>query len=206
ELFSLAGVRASVVAHPVPVVTAVGRDAARRELGLPGDGVLLGALGFVRPYKGYDLLADVWERIGETGPSVLVMGEQLEPGQTDVLQRLGRAPRAIVRLGYVEHRELALAVEACDAVLLPYVGGSDSGILHLARSLRTPTIASDSPQLASSVLANRCGTVVPRDPEAWLAAVTGELPAAPAPAPAPSATGQAHLRVYATALRSRGGR
>lgn len=194
ELRELADVEPCVIAHPVAdEIEPLPRAEARQRLGLPPGERVLAAVGFLRPYKGYELLADVWERLGAEAPRLLVVGEP-RPGMDVVVARLARLPRVDLRLGYVEHEELELVVAAADAVLLPYRSGSDSGVLHLARALGVPVLASDAAQLAASVQDARAGSVLPRRPDIWATAVTGELPP-PAP-PAPDAAGTAHAALY----------
>ncbi len=203
-LRELAGVEPAVVEHPVPEpLVRLSRAEARERLGLGTRGRLLVALGFVRAYKGYDLLADVWERLGANAPRLLVMGELHAEDQRQVLERLAATGRADVRTGYVADEALHTALAAADALLLPYATASDSGLLHLARALGVPVLASDAPELAASVRAARAGSVIPRTVGAWSAAVTGELPLPPPSPPAAAATGTRHLAVYREAVAAR---
>ncbi|HVV52170.1 MAG TPA: glycosyltransferase [Polyangia bacterium] len=205
EVRALAGVRATVIEHPVAPHAVVPRAEARVRLGLDPDGRLLVALGFIRAYKGYDLLADVWESLGASAPTLLVMGELLAADQRPVVERLRRCPRTVMRLGYASDEDVWLATCAADALLLPYANASDSGVLHLGRAAGVPVIASDRPQLAASVRETSAGAVVARDAAAWSAAVTGALPPPP-PAPPPLAeVGARHLAVYREALARRRG-
>jgi glycosyltransferase involved in cell wall biosynthesis len=188
-----------VVPHPTPAVEPIDRAEARRLLDLPEQDRLLGALGFVRPYKGYGLLAEVWERLGPDAPWLLVLGELVVESEADTLARLGRCPRVILRPGYASEVELRQAVAACDAVLLPYDGGSDSGLVHLARALGVPVIASDAAPLAASVHATGAGSVVPRTVEAWAEAVLADLPSPPHPGAPLEVSGREHLAAYESA-------
>jgi glycosyltransferase involved in cell wall biosynthesis len=194
----LAGVDAVVVRHPLPArLQSEGKDAARRRLGLPVGGRLLVAAGFVRPYKGYDLLADVWESLGAGAPRLLVVGEALGPEGEAVLERLARMPNVIVRNGFVPDDEFRLALEAADAALLPYSEASDSGVLHLARASSVPVLAADVPQLAAVVEETQAGRVLPRTLDAWRAAVVGELPPPPPEGERTAASvGADHLAAY----------
>jgi glycosyltransferase involved in cell wall biosynthesis len=205
EVRELAGVEAHVVDHvaPEPLLHA-DRAEARRRLELPAEGRILAALGFVRRYKRYGLLADVWERLGERAPTLLVVGEVMDESERPALERLEATGRAIVRAAYATDEELQLAVLASDAVVLPYETASESGLLHQARALGVPVLASDAPQLATSVRVTGAGRVVPGGVEAWAAAVTEESPAVPSPPPTPEQTGRAHLEAYELARRRRG--
>jgi glycosyltransferase involved in cell wall biosynthesis len=202
---SLAGVDPAVIAHPVPDdIVRTSRLEARRSLDLPEEGRIAAALGFIRPYKGYGLLADVWESLGEDAPRLLVLGELLADTERPVIERLEKTGRADVRLGYASDRDLQLAVAASDMLLLPYVDASESGLLHLSRALGVPVIASDTPELAAAVTSSAAGVAIPRTVDAWSAAVTGQLiPPPPAP-PDLESVGRAHLAVYREVLAERG--
>lgn len=204
EVHRLAGVEAAVVDHvaPEPIVEADRAD-ARRRLGLPPDERILAALGFVRRYKRYGLLADVWERLGERAPLLLVVGEVMDESECSALERLERTGRAVVRAAYASDEELQLAVVASDALLLPYETSSESGLLHQARALGVPVLASDAPQLATSVRVTGAGRVVPGDVDAWSDAVTEPLPPAPSAPPTSQETGRAHLEAYERARKRR---
>ena len=209
ELRTLCGVEATVVEHPVDESVAhLERATARAALGLPTAERILGAFGFIRPYKGYELLADVWESLADRAPVLLLMGELHGEESRRVAERLSACARVDTRLGFATEQDLHHAIAACDAVLLPYSAGSDSGVLHLARALGTPVIASDAPQLAASVTQTSSGAVVARELAAWSEAVLGELPAAPPAPPSAAETGARHLEVYRRArerARARGG-
>jgi glycosyltransferase involved in cell wall biosynthesis/O-antigen/teichoic acid export membrane protein len=204
EMREVSGVDADVIEHlTLGGERVIPQIEARRGLGLPESGRILAALGFIRPYKGYELLADVWERLGEKAPLLLVMGELLEERERPLIERLERTGRAHVRLGYASEEDLQLAISASDALLLPYKIASESGLLHLALSRGVPVIASDAPQLAAAVHDLSAGTVVPRSVEAWSAAVTGELPPPP-PTPSPlSEVGARHRAVYERVIEAR---
>jgi glycosyltransferase involved in cell wall biosynthesis len=204
QLLAIAGVQPVVIELPVPEgIERVPAPQARARLGLSVDGRLLCALGFIRPYKGYGLLADVWELLGSAAPRLLVMGELMAEGQRPVLERLASSARVELRLGYASDDDLGLALSASDALLLPYEEASDSGLVHLARAFGVPVIASDTPQLAASVAASGAGVVLARDVRAWASAVTAPLPPPP-PAPPPIAeTGAKYLVVYEQALVAR---
>jgi glycosyltransferase involved in cell wall biosynthesis len=201
EIEAIAGVRASVIEHPSPRrTTHATRVEARARLHVaPGERLFV-APGFIRSYKGYDLLASVWEELGEAAPVLVVMGELLTESERPVVDRLARSPRVRLALGYASSEDLETAIVAADAVLLPYREASDSGLVHLSRSLQTPVIASDAPQLAESVRTTRAGIALPRDVARWRDAVTGELPPPPSPPPPLAAIGRAHMEVYEEVL------
>jgi glycosyltransferase involved in cell wall biosynthesis len=206
EIREIAGVEATVIEHPGPgPLVVVPRAEARERLGLPQEGRILSALGFVRAYKGYDLLADVWERLGPDAPTLLVMGEVIAGEQQPVMDRLVRCEHVDARLSYASEEEIWLAACASDALLLPHIHARDSGVLHLGRAAGVPVIASEAPALAALVRATRTGSVVPRGVDGWAAAMTGELPPPPTPLPSLPSLAAQHIALYQDTLARRAG-
>jgi glycosyltransferase involved in cell wall biosynthesis len=197
----LAGVEPIIIEHVPDDTVRVERGEARRRLGLPEGERILGAIGFVRPYKGYDLLADVWERLGGSAPLLLIVGEAVGDEARRLLARLEEGGRAIVRPGYASDEEVRLGISAVDALVLPYVSASESGLLHMARALGVPLVVSDAPALASAVRAMGSGLILQRETDVWVEAVMGPLPAPPSEPASRETVGRAHLDAYEEAIR-----
>jgi glycosyltransferase involved in cell wall biosynthesis len=190
-----------IVEHVPDDMVRIERTDARRRLGLPESERIFGAIGFVRLHKGYDLLAQVWQRLGPRAPLLLVVGLAIGADARRVLDRLEGLARVIVRPGYASDEDLQLAVSAVDALLLPYITASESGLLHIARAVGLPVFASDAPALAASVRAIGGGVVLPREVGIWAEAVAGPLPPPPSAPPPLEAVGIAHLEAYEEAVR-----
>ena len=199
-LLASQGIAAVVVEHVPAAEFPVSREQARVRLGLPPCDRVVAALGYVRPYKGYDLLLQVWRELGPAAPLLLVVGEPWGQEQVQLLVDLAATGRADVRSGYASEEDLRLAAAAADLVLLPHEHASDSGLLHLARAAGTPVLASTAPQLAAAVVATGAGLTLARDPRLWAAAVTGPLPPAPPAPPSLADCGRHHLAVYEALL------
>lgn len=203
EVSTLAGVDAVEIAHPAPDVTPMSRADARARLGWGAGERTFVAAGYVRPYKGYGLLAEVWGRLGAAAPRLVVVGEPWSSAEAALLDRLDALPRVTVTRAFVPDEDLHALVRAADALVLPYEESSDSGLVHLARAAGTPVLASDAPQLAATVRATGAGLVLPREVNAWARAVTGPLPPPPPPPPGGEVVARAHLAVYRSVLEAR---
>jgi glycosyltransferase involved in cell wall biosynthesis len=202
EVKRLSGVEAVIISHVPDDTVRVERSEARRQLGLPDRERILGAIGFVRQYKGYDLLVDVWQRLGDSAPLLLVVGEPIDHEARQVLEKLKETPRTIVRPGYASDEDLRLAVSAVDALVLPHTRASESGLLHVARAVGLPVLASDAPQLAASVRALEAGVILQRNVDDWAEAVAGTLPPSPSTPASGEAVGRAHIEAYREAVRN----
>lgn len=138
---------------------------ARQELGLPADAPVLLFFGFVRPYKGLDILLRAMPDILRHAPKarLLVVGEFYDPraDYDKQIAELGIAEHVTVRDDYCPADEVGTYFAACDAVVLPYRSATQSGIIQMAYALDTPVITTDVGGLSEVVLDGVTGYVVP---------------------------------------------
>ncbi len=133
------GVRCPIRSTPMPAPE-VPREVldpavARRSFGIdPGDVVFL-FLGYVRAYKGVDVLVEALRRLAPEGPrwSALVLGEwYVDRSWAD---RAAAAPPLAGRLRIVDRyageEEVARALAAATVAVLPYRWGSQSAVVPL---------------------------------------------------------------------------
>ena len=163
---------------PHPVYTLFGdpvpRGAARSSLAVRDERVLL-FFGYVRAYKGLGVLLDAMKILEERLPvRLLVVGEFYddEAQYRAQIERLGLAGRVTVESAYVPNDRVGLYFSAADAVVLPYLSATQSGIAQIAYHFSLPVIATDVGGLAEVVLDGKTGFVVPPgDPAALAGAV-----------------------------------
>jgi len=129
------------------------KDAARHELGLKSPYLLL-FFGFVRPYKGLDLLLEAMPHIlAHRDVTLLVAGEFWE-GQEIYLkqiERLGIKDHVIMVDKYVPNEEVGVYFSAADLVVQPYRSVTGSGICQLAYGLDRPVVATDLGNLSEVI-------------------------------------------------------
>jgi len=147
EQFGVPGAKLRVIPHP----------AFRSDPVPAGDGSTVLALGVIRPYKG---LPDAVEAVlGVEGARLLVAGDPRVP--LDELRRAA-GDRAEWRLGYLNEREVALALGAATVAVFPYVAELDqSGALLQALGAGLPAVVYDVGGLGEIVGAFGAGRVVP---------------------------------------------
>lgn len=163
------------VAHPLYAQFDRGRwtrASARAHLGLgPGEEVAL-FFGYVRRYKGLDVLLSAWPRVRERRPvTLLVAGEFYDDPAPYRAQARAAGGEPHVRLfdRYLPDDEVEAVFRAADVAVLPYRSATQSGVTHVAYALGVPVITTDVGGLAETVAAGETGLVVPPGDPATLA-------------------------------------
>jgi glycosyltransferase involved in cell wall biosynthesis len=135
-------------AHPLPATTAVepiGRETARRALGLPAGGRVAVFTGLIRPYKGVDLLLEAVALLPESSDWRLVVAGEAWGGLGRELARRAAEPdlagRVRLDLRWQSDEELRLLLSAADLVVLPYRDGSQSAMAPLVLAAGVPVLS-----------------------------------------------------------------
>ncbi|TCD47750.1 glycosyltransferase [Chlorobium sp. N1] len=138
------------------------KEEARRQLKLPLDGTLLLFFGYVRRYKGLDLLIEALALL-PSGSDVrlVVAGEFYEPLERyrKLISSLGLEDRVVIHPGYVPAGRTQLYFAAADACVLPYRSATQSGVAGIARGSRLPIIVTPAGSLAQSVHGPSSGVI-----------------------------------------------
>ena len=158
---------AKVILLPHPLYVQFGTPLpmpeARRELGIPDDRKVALFFGFIRDYKGLDLLIEAMAKL----PSDHVLVIAGEPygdmaKYHEAIARYGLKDRIADHIRYIADQEVPLFFSAADAVVLPYKSATQSGITAIAYHFGTPVIATDVGGLKESVEHGRTGLIVDR--------------------------------------------
>ncbi len=146
------------------------RADARKRLGVTGDVLLF--FGFLRPYKGLDVLLKAMPSILRKRPVTLMIVGESWGGADDVNKMTGELGIAshIVRVDrYVPNEEVGLYFSAADLVILPYLAGTGSGVVPSAYVFNTPVVATRVGSMPDAVTDGRTGFLVPAGDPAALA-------------------------------------
>jgi glycosyltransferase involved in cell wall biosynthesis len=132
--------------------------------------------GFVRPYKGLDVLLDAMPFLSAEDLRLTVVGEfwkGLDETRA-LLRERGLEERVELVPRYVTEQETAEFFARADLVVLPYRSATGSAVVPLAYRYDRPVIATSVGGLPDVVEQGRTGVLVPPgDPEALAAAIRG---------------------------------
>lgn len=153
----------------------VNKKESRENLGLPEGARVLLFFGFIRDYKGLDLLLDAFARLGDKY-WLVIAGECYGSfsGYQNQIDNLPNKDRVIVRQDYIPEEDVAMYWAAADLAVLPYKSATQSGITSIAFHFDTPVCVTDVGGLKEVVTDGKTG-VVAHEPSAFSVAQAVEL-------------------------------
>lgn len=155
------------VAHPVYDIfgNPLPRAEARARLGLPETTPVLLFFGFIRRYKGLQVLLEALPRVREALPDVhlLVAGEfyEDETPYRELVRQQGLEACVQMPGTYVPNEAVAAYFSAADVVVQPYLSATQSGVVQIAWHFEQPVIVTRVGGLAEVVPDGEAGLVVP---------------------------------------------
>lgn len=159
---------------PHPVYDNYGKPATKAEacekLGLdPGDKLVL-FFGFIRDYKGLDLLLQALadERLQKMSVKLIVAGEYYGNREKyeQLIQQLGLQQRVILHTDYIPNSDVRYYFGAADLVAQPYKSATQSGISQMAYHFEKPMLVTAVGGLPEIVAHGKAGYVVDLAPSA----------------------------------------
>lgn len=167
--------RKTVAVSPLPTFAGVGSSPAELPLPLPTgrpDRPLLLFCGFVRPYKGLDVLLEALPAVLAQQPVHLLVAGEFWAGEADYRRQidcLGLEGAVTIDNRYIPDEELSAYLHAADVVVAPYREATQSAIVQLAFGHGRPVITTDVGGLSEAVEDGQTGLVVPPEDPAALA-------------------------------------
>lgn len=160
---------AELVQHPLydTFGDIISKTEARNNLGLPANDSIILFFGFIRKYKGLDILLDAMKILKDrsAGVRLLIAGEfyEDENGYHQQIRHLGIEDQLILRTDFIPDSEVRNYLCAADAVIQPYRNATQSGVTPLAYHFEKPMVVTNVGGLPSLVPDGKVGLVVEPD-------------------------------------------
>jgi glycosyltransferase involved in cell wall biosynthesis len=147
------------------------RELSRKELNILSNDKILLFFGYVRKYKGLDLLISALPEAIKLFPELklLIVGEFYDDVSTYLTQieKLGLKDNIILVNKFVPNEEVGKYYLASDVLVLPYRSATQSAVLNVAYSFGKPAIATNVGGLSEFIKDNYTGIIVdPGNPQA----------------------------------------
>lgn len=142
----------------------IDKHLARKELGLQADGKYVLFFGFIRDYKGLDLLIDAFGdlELQDRGVKLLVAGEFYGDPKPyiDRINSLDISDIVVMHNDYIPDNKVNLYFSACDIVAQPYKTATQSGVTQVAFHFEKPMLVTNVGGLPEIVPDGKIGYVV----------------------------------------------
>jgi len=168
---------ATLVQHPLydNFGAILPKDQARAHLGLSQTDKIVLFFGFIRKYKGLDLLLKAVAHLRSQIPGLklLIAGEFYEDAQPyeELIKELGIEDMLILKTNFIADSEVRYYLCAGDVLVQPYKNATQSGVTPLAYYFEKPMIVTNVGGLPALVPDGKCGIVANPDPESIAGAI-----------------------------------
>lgn len=144
------------------------RDEALNKLSLNAGYSYMLFFGFIRAYKGLDLLLEAFadKRLINRKLKLIIAGEFYEsdvPYKT-IIEKRNIGNDIILYDRFIKEDEVALFFSAADLVVQPYRSATQSGVTQIAYHFEKPMLVTDVGGLSEIVPDGKCGYVVKPEP------------------------------------------
>ena len=160
--------RAKLVAHPLydNFGEKISKASAREKLGINKEDKIILFFGFIRKYKGLDLLIDAMKLISSnlqplTNLKLLIAGEFYDDKKIyeEQIDSLGIREQLILHTDFIPDSEVKYYLCAADVLVQPYRNATQSGVTPLAYHFEIPMIVTNVGGLPALVPDNKAGLV-----------------------------------------------
>lgn len=126
--------------------------------------------GFIRKYKGLDLLLEAMadERVRQLGVKLIVAGEYYEDAApyNAIIRKNGLEDSVILKTEYIPSDEVRYYFGAADLIAQPYRSATQSGVTQIAYHFEKPMLVTNAGGLPEIVPHNKAGYVTAISPAA----------------------------------------
>lgn len=139
-------------------------EQARKSLSLDMSENVILFFGFIRPYKGIDLLLEAFEKAAEKDSNLklIIAGseQEIKKSVLDEIYNNKFNDRILPFLSYIPNEEIVKYFKAADLVVLPYKDIDHSGIIHLAYSFGKPVLGTNVGDFNEVIINDKSGKVL----------------------------------------------
>ncbi|MCX6205977.1 MAG: glycosyltransferase [Bacteroidetes bacterium] len=172
DLKSFTNTKAILTEHPLydNFGDALTKAEAKKYLGISENSNIILFFGFIRKYKGLDLLLLAMKILKDQKqndptllvPRLLIAGEFYddESQYTSMIQELGISDLLELRTHFISDQEVKYYLSATDFVIQPYKNATQSGVTPLAYHFEKPMLVTNVGGLADMVPDGKAGVVV----------------------------------------------
>ena len=147
----------------------VSKTEARNHLQLPIDKKIIVFFGFIRHYKGLDLLIEAMadQRVKDAEILLLVAGEFYKDPKPylEQIKHLGLEKNIILKTQFIQDDEVRYYICASDLVVQPYRNATQSGVTPLAYHFEKPMLVTNVGGLPMMVPNGKVGLVAEPNPK-----------------------------------------
>ena len=172
DLKSFSNKPAKQIVHPLydNFGAPVSKDIARHHLALNQEDKIILFFGFIRKYKGLDLLLEAMndERIRQANIKLLIAGEFYEARKyyDELIEKLNISDQLILKTDFIADSEVKYYLSAADFVIQPYRNATQSGVTPLAYHFEKPMLVTNVGGLPDLVPDRKVGLIVEPEPMA----------------------------------------
>ncbi len=166
------------IPHPVYNIFGeeISKSEARKKLSIPESDKLILFFGFIRSYKGLDLLIEAMNEpeVKKQNVRLLIAGEFYEDSKPylDRIKELNGENRFILHTSFIGKDEVKNYFCAADLVVQPYKSATQSGITQIAYYFGRPMLVTNVGGLAEIVADKRVGYVTERNAQSIANAIS----------------------------------
>jgi glycosyltransferase involved in cell wall biosynthesis len=147
----------------------VAMDIARKKLGLDAQGKYILFFGFIRKYKGLDILLEAMndEQIKQSGIQLIIAGEFYEPREQydQLIEQYNLSGSIKLFTEFIPNEEVPYYFCAADLIVQPYRSATQSGITQVAYQFEKPMVVTNVGGLHEVVKDGETGFVVAPEPK-----------------------------------------
>lgn len=159
----------------------INKDEARKHLGLNINDRIILFFGFIREYKGLDILLEAMALLKQSGisdqqtaiPKLLVAGEFYNDRKLydDIIERNNLHSLVILRTNFIADSEVKYYLSAADFVIQPYRNATQSGVTPLAYHFEKPMLVTNVGGLPDLVPDEKVGLIAEPNAESIAAKI-----------------------------------